>query len=83
MEFVILAKHQYSYSCCVQGENTPDYAAYLGYMDAHKLYPDAKLWSFESYVQEVVDGKGTRVYEHMADLPGAFSQTKAQTTDTM
>lgn len=75
-EFVILAQYQYWYSCCVRGDNTPEYAKYLGYLTTKELYPDAKWTNIESYAQEVLDGKGKRVYEHLMDL------TAARATDT-
>lgn len=34
----------------IRGENTPEYARYLGYLDARELYPDVELTSFENYV---------------------------------
>lgn len=30
---------QYHISWCVRGDNTPEYADYLGYLDFWKLYP--------------------------------------------
>ncbi|KAK1700865.1 hypothetical protein BDP55DRAFT_688882 [Colletotrichum godetiae] len=34
----------------IRGENTPEYAHYLGYLDARELYPDVKFTSFEKYI---------------------------------
>jgi hypothetical protein len=40
----------------------PEYAKYLGYLDAKELYPDFKSISFEEYVQELLSGVATGVY---------------------
>ncbi|KAF7515341.1 hypothetical protein PCG10_003382 [Penicillium crustosum] len=75
-EFVTLCQYQYWYSCCVRGDNTPTYAKYLGYLTTKELYPDAEWISLESYVQEVLDGKAKRVYEHLEHLTPARADTK-------
>jgi len=31
---------QYRMSWCVRGDNSPEYAEYLGYLDFWKLFPD-------------------------------------------
>ncbi|CAJ0546554.1 Ff.00g011810.m01.CDS01 [Fusarium sp. VM40] len=74
-EFVTLAKYQYWYSCGVRGDNTPEYARYLGYITTKELYPDMEWTSLAAYFQDVIDGKGERVYKHLLDLP-AFSNAK-------
>ncbi|KAK1656501.1 hypothetical protein BDP81DRAFT_364641 [Colletotrichum phormii] len=38
----------------IRGENTPEYARYLGYLNARELYPDVKFTSFEKYVRGIV-----------------------------
>jgi hypothetical protein len=53
---------QYGYSWGIRGDNTPDHAAYLGYLDAKELYPDVEGIKFEEYLKEVLDGKIKRVY---------------------
>ncbi|KGO41959.1 hypothetical protein PEX1_023670 [Penicillium expansum] len=76
-DFVMLAQYQYWYSCCVRGDNTPEYAKYLGYLTTKELYPDAKWISLESYAQEVLDGNAKRVYEHLQHLaPARAVETK-------
>jgi hypothetical protein len=48
---------QYMYSCGVRGDNTPEHAAYLGYLDAKDMYPDLKgRRTLESFYREVLDG---------------------------
>ncbi|KAJ9617103.1 hypothetical protein H2200_000824 [Cladophialophora chaetospira] len=59
---------QYALSVGIRGENTPEFARYLGYLDGKKLYPDVKFFSFESYVQEVLGGKAKGVYEDLMPL---------------
>ena len=56
---------QYQISLGVRGDNTPEYAKYLGYLTAKELYPDMSFRKFEDYLQEVVDGKAKGVYEEL------------------
>jgi hypothetical protein len=56
---------QYQRSWGVKGENTPEYAKYLGYVTSKELYPDMTFTKFEDYMKEVVDGKAKGVYEEM------------------
>lgn len=60
--FYNLSKAQYWHSWGVRGDNTPEYALYLGYLNAKDLYPDLKGISLRTYCQEVLDGQGRRVY---------------------
>lgn len=69
VEFVTLAQLQYWYSCGVRGDNCPENAQYLGYLLAKDLYPDIEGATLEAYAQDVLQGKGRRVYEHIMDLP--------------
>ncbi|KAJ7137577.1 hypothetical protein C8R43DRAFT_1019729 [Mycena crocata] len=71
-EFVVAAKAEpdnrlavmmsflrdYQYSKYVRADNTPEYAAYLGYRDARELYPDFKPITFRDMLGEVLEGKG-------------------------
>ncbi|OAQ97461.1 hypothetical protein LLEC1_03549 [Akanthomyces lecanii] len=54
---------QYYLSWGIRGENTPEFARYLGYLDGKKLYPDVKLHTFEGYIHELLIGKGKGVYK--------------------
>jgi hypothetical protein len=74
---VTLAKYQYWYSCGVRGDNTPEYARYLGYVTTKELYPDMEWNSLATYFQDVIDGKGERVYKHLQDLPTVSNAKKA------
>ncbi|KAM0429539.1 hypothetical protein ACHAQK_011026 [Fusarium lateritium] len=76
-EFVVLCQYQYWYSCGIRADNTPENAAYLGYLNTQELYPDFEKRGFSVYVQEVLDGHGKRVYEHLKDLPAASVDKKA------
>ncbi|KAB8255018.1 isoflavone reductase family protein [Aspergillus pseudonomiae] len=49
---------QYRISWCVRGDNTPEYAEYLGYLDFWKLFPDfQKGTSLESFFRGIVSGE--------------------------
>lgn len=46
---------QYRISWCIKGDNTPEYADYLGYLDFWKLFPDFPSGrSLEAVYQDVV-----------------------------
>lgn len=51
---------QYPRSWGIRGDNTPEHAKYLGYLDAKELYPDMKFTTFEGYVKEILDGKARK-----------------------
>ncbi|KAJ7214931.1 hypothetical protein GGX14DRAFT_609778 [Mycena pura] len=53
----------YNYSKYVRGDNTPAYAAYLGYLDAQELYPNVQPRNFRAFVAEVLDGKAEKPYK--------------------
>jgi hypothetical protein len=53
---------QYAYSKYVRKDNTPEYAKYLGYLDARELYPDLNPKSFREFVVDLLDGKVLRPY---------------------
>ncbi len=47
----------------IRGDNTPEYAKYLGYVTCKELYPDMNFLSFEKYMKhEVLPGKAKGVY---------------------
>ena len=56
---------QYEISWGIRGDNTPEYAKYLGYLTSKELYPDMTFTKFEDYLQEVLDGKAETVYEQL------------------
>ncbi len=59
---------QYALSWGIRGENTPEYAKYLGYLDGKKLYPDVQFTPYKSYLREVVDGKAQGVYDELKSV---------------
>jgi hypothetical protein len=64
MNYMVLWRFQYLYSKYVRGDNTPEHAKYLGYLDARELYPDIKPRSFKSFFEELVAGKVQKPYAH-------------------
>ncbi|KAF7557002.1 hypothetical protein G7Z17_g1003 [Cylindrodendrum hubeiense] len=76
VEFVTLAQLQYWHSCGIRGDNNPENAEYLGYLLSKDLYPDIKGIRLETFVQEAIDGKGRRVYEHIMSLPSMKEANK-------
>jgi hypothetical protein len=46
----------------VRGDNTPEHAKYLGYLDAKELYPDFKATPLETYIQEAIQNKMKPIY---------------------
>ncbi|KAL3479221.1 hypothetical protein BJX99DRAFT_268638 [Aspergillus californicus] len=54
--------NQYIHSKYVRGDNRPEYARYLGYLDARELYPDLKPVSFREFFLQVLEGKGAKPY---------------------
>lgn len=59
---------QYQISWGIRGDNTPEHAKYLGYLDGKELYPDFKPRSLEGFLKDVLDGKMEPIYEHLRAL---------------
>ncbi|KAL1979615.1 hypothetical protein VTN96DRAFT_5437 [Rasamsonia emersonii] len=53
---------EYQLSRGIRGDNRPEYAKYLGYLDAKELYPDFKPILFEDYLKELLGGTATGIY---------------------
>lgn len=53
---------EYSYSKFMRGDNSPEYAKYLGYLDASDLYPNFVPRSFEMFAKELLDGKAAKIF---------------------
>jgi hypothetical protein len=53
---------EYAYSKFVRGDNSPEYAKYLRYLDSSDLYPEFVPRSFETYAKELLDGKAAKIY---------------------
>lgn len=56
---------QYMRSWGIRGDNTPEYAKYLGYVTSKELYPDLEFTSFERYLEDALEGKIKPVYEEL------------------
>ncbi|KAK1988411.1 isoflavone reductase [Colletotrichum cereale] len=54
---------QYRKSWGLRGDNTPEYARYLGYQIGKDLYPDLTGKSFEGFCKEALQGKLKPIYE--------------------
>ncbi|KAI8179302.1 hypothetical protein KHU50_003047 [Colletotrichum sp. SAR 10_65] len=66
--------HEYWYSMGVRGDNTSEYADFLGYIDGTKLYPDFKLINFKSFLEKVLEGKcDNKITREMGSLPEAYT----------
>ncbi|KAI1444139.1 NAD(P)-binding protein [Annulohypoxylon stygium] len=52
-----LLLNEYVNSWGLRGDNTPESAKYLGYLDLHELYPGVKGKTFRTIITEVLDGK--------------------------
>ncbi|KAL4967748.1 aromatic alcohol reductase [Aspergillus stella-maris] len=55
-----LAEYQLSWG--IRGDNTPEYAKYLGYLSAKELYPDFVPVSFKEYLTSVYNGEAKGIY---------------------
>jgi hypothetical protein len=53
---------EYQISWGIRGDNTPEYAAFLGYITSKELYPDFQFRDYAAFLKEVLDGKAARVY---------------------
>jgi len=62
MTMIRFYSSQYNYSKYVRADNTPEFAEYLGYLDARKLYPDFQPRTFTGFVEELLAGKGIKPY---------------------
>ncbi|GME48262.1 Isoflavone reductase family protein [Neofusicoccum parvum] len=57
-----LVRYEYFYSMHCRRDNTREYAEYLGYLDARKLYPDFQPREFREFVTELLAGKAKKPY---------------------
>lgn len=55
-----LAMAQYKYSLDIRGDNTPEHAKYLGYLDVKELYPDVESTPLETFITDAVEGGRTK-----------------------
>lgn len=54
---------QYMYTLGIRGDNTPEHAKYLGYLDARELYPEFKPTTLASYIEGRLSGAIQNIYE--------------------
>ena len=67
---------EYKTSWGVRGDNTPEYAEYLGYLTSKELYPDLNFRSFESFLKELLEGKVKGVYQNNQAMSAAVPEEK-------
>jgi hypothetical protein len=53
---------QYVVSKYVNRDNTPENAKYLGYIDAHDLFPDFRFKTFADFMDDLLAGKIQKPY---------------------
>lgn len=58
----LLAAAQYPITKYVRGDNTPENARYLGYVDANELFPDFEYVRYAEFVDDLMEGKIRRPY---------------------
>ena len=63
-----VVKYQYFNSMGLRGDNTPEYARFLGYLDATKLYPDIKVTSPVAYCEKLLSGEATIIYQRLQSV---------------
>ncbi|KAH6989633.1 hypothetical protein BKA56DRAFT_476271 [Ilyonectria sp. MPI-CAGE-AT-0026] len=71
-----ISQLQYLNSRYIRGDNTPEYARFLGYLDAKELYPALAGTTLEAYCQEVLNGTARGVYERRRAAAAAAAQKK-------
>ncbi|KAI8264959.1 Isoflavone reductase-like protein [Colletotrichum sp. SAR11_239] len=59
--------YEYWYSMGVRGDNTPEYAEFLGYINGTKLHSEFTPITFETFLGEVLDGKSVSIYDSLKD----------------
>ncbi|RBQ75691.1 hypothetical protein FVER14953_07235 [Fusarium verticillioides] len=64
-DYFEVVKYQYFNALGIRGYNTPEYARYLGYVDATELYPDMKVTTPEVYCERLLSGKATMIYQRL------------------
>lgn len=76
----LLIKNEYAISFGARGDNTPEYAKYLGYLTSKDLYPDLGFRGFESFLGDLLEGKVKGIYQDglmaqaVSEVYGSMSQ---------
>ncbi|KAK5164942.1 uncharacterized protein LTR77_009607 [Saxophila tyrrhenica] len=79
MKMLHVVETQYLLSWGVRGDNTPEYAKYLGYITSKELYPDFKPLKLEDFARELVAGEAKEIYVEMkAMMKAAFEKQQQQ-----
>lgn len=76
VQMAILLNYYLSWG--IRGDNTPEYAKYLGYLIAQELYPDFKPRTFEAFVQELLSGQAEKVYGSKGQGTGSAIQNASK-----
>lgn len=77
-----LAEYQLSWG--IRGDNNPEYAKYLGYLDAKELYPDFVPVDFREYLESVVHGTAKGVYtDRMVSKVYQRSFNRTESSDSL
>ncbi|GES64186.1 NAD(P)-binding protein [Aspergillus terreus] len=77
-----LAEYQLSWG--IRGDNTPEYAQYLGYITAKDLYPDFQPIQFRDYLETVVRGTAKGVYtDRMVSKAYQRSFPRSESSDSL
>ncbi|KAF5626013.1 isoflavone reductase P3 [Fusarium sp. NRRL 52700] len=64
-DYFEVVKYQYFNALGIRGDYTPEYARYLGYVDAAELYPDMTVTTPEAYCERLLSGKATMIYQRL------------------
>ena len=54
---MVVGMGQYRQLLGIRGDNTPEKAKYLNYLDARDLYPDIRVTPLHQYIEDVLAGK--------------------------
>lgn len=60
-----VVKYQYFDPFGIRGDNNPEYARYLGYLDATEPYPDMEVTTPMAYCERLLSGKATTIYQRL------------------
>lgn len=57
-----LVMAEYKNVLSIRGDNTPEHARYLGYLDVKDLYPDVTPTTLETFIKEALKERMKPVY---------------------
>ncbi|KAA8647012.1 aromatic alcohol reductase [Aspergillus tanneri] len=75
---------EYQLSWGIRGDNTPEYAKYLGYVTSKELYPDFKPTELREYLESVLKGTAKGVYQDRT-ISRAYQRTfpRSESSDSL